>query len=113
MFRTLISLDLPLQQIVERASCIFCESTLSSHYGTLRLVWGRRGRALQCALLPPLLIDRQGANCVAASGLLLGLFCGERFEAVRLQLDPGDALLLYTDGITEAQDEAGNEFGRA
>lgn len=48
-----------------------------------------------------------------ASGLLQGLFCDELFEIVRLQLDPGDALLLYTDGITEAQDEAGNEFGRA
>lgn len=115
MFRTLISLDLPLQQIVERASRVFCESTMSSHYATL--VCGRAGRGGEIEIcnaghLPPLLIDRDTVKGVEASGLPLGMFCDERFETRRLQLGPGDALLLYTDGISEAQDETGAEYGR-
>jgi sigma-B regulation protein RsbU (phosphoserine phosphatase) len=35
MFRTLIPLGLPLQELVERASRVFCESTLPTHYATL------------------------------------------------------------------------------
>ena len=51
MFRTLISINLPLEEIVERASRVFCESTLPTHYATLGL-WQsqhvRRHRDLQC-----------------------------------------------------------------
>ena len=51
MFRTLISLNLPLGQMMERASRVFCESTLPTHFATL--VCGRatqmgRGGNLQC-----------------------------------------------------------------
>ena len=35
MFRTLISINLPLEQMVERASRVFCESTLPTQYATL------------------------------------------------------------------------------
>ena len=39
-------------------------------------------------------------------------FCQERFKPVNVALEPGGTLLLYSDGLTEARDAAGEEFGR-
>jgi sigma-B regulation protein RsbU (phosphoserine phosphatase) len=39
------------------------------------------------------------------------MFCDEQFATSRLQLAPGDVLLLYTDGVTEMQDLSGTEYG--
>jgi sigma-B regulation protein RsbU (phosphoserine phosphatase) len=47
----------------------------------------------------------------AASGLPLGLFPDERYGEALQRLVPGDELVLYTDGVTEAQDGAGEQFG--
>jgi sigma-B regulation protein RsbU (phosphoserine phosphatase) len=43
-------------------------------------------------------------------GTLVGAFPGRRYSAMEHKLEPGDLLFCYTDGITEAQDEAGAEF---
>lgn len=43
----------------------------------------------------------------------LGVRSGRRFESLEFQLEPGDALLLMTDGVTEALNAAGQEFGMA
>ena len=44
-------------------------------------------------------------------GMVAGLFEGARYEnGARLQLNPGDGLLLYTDGVTEAFDTEGEMF---
>jgi sigma-B regulation protein RsbU (phosphoserine phosphatase) len=42
---------------------------------------------------------------------VLGVFPDGRFEQVEIQLNTGDRLVLFTDGITEAQDQEGGEFG--
>jgi sigma-B regulation protein RsbU (phosphoserine phosphatase) len=46
-----------------------------------------------------------------ATGIPLGLFPGRGYGMGRLQLAPGDALILYTDGVTEAKNPQGEEFG--
>lgn len=47
----------------------------------------------------------------ARTGLPLGLFDTYPFTQTTVQLDPGDCLLLYTDGVTEAVHPQGQEFG--
>jgi sigma-B regulation protein RsbU (phosphoserine phosphatase) len=48
--------------------------------------------------------------------MALGIDNGENFdlflEEKTIQLSPNDVVVLYTDGITEAMDEQGHEFGR-
>ncbi len=44
-------------------------------------------------------------------GLPLGLFPGIHFEQATIALIPGDELILYTDGVTEAQNPLGELFG--
>jgi len=114
MFRTLISINLPLEQMVERASRVFCESTLPTQYATL--VCGRanvNGAVELCNAghLPPLLIQAGKVASIAATGLPVGVFCSESFAVNRIQMSKGDILFLYTDGFSESLDGGGNEYG--
>jgi sigma-B regulation protein RsbU (phosphoserine phosphatase) len=114
MFRTLISINLPLEQIVERASRVFCESTLPTQYATL--VCGRANTTgtveiCNAGHLPPLLVQKNGVTSIEATGLPVGVFCSESFSVNRVQMSKGDTLFLYTDGFSESLDGAGNEYG--
>jgi len=44
-------------------------------------------------------------------GLPLGIESGEKYETASLELKPGDALIFFTDGVVEAFNETGEEFG--
>jgi sigma-B regulation protein RsbU (phosphoserine phosphatase) len=46
-------------------------------------------------------------------GLPLGIRSDEKYETASLVLAPGDALIFFTDGVVEAFNEAGEEFGNA
>ena len=48
---------------------------------------------------------------LASHGLPLALFPGKPYGSSRLVLAPGELLCLYTDGVTEANDPKGDEFG--
>jgi phosphoserine phosphatase RsbU/P len=114
MFRTLTSTGLALNQIIERASRLFCESTLSNHFATL--VCGKAEKNGDVALcnaghLAPLLGQGGTVRTINATGLPLGMFCSEEFSIEKAQLGKGDCLLFFTDGLSEAHNPAGAEFG--
>jgi len=61
---------------------------------------------------PAILLRRSGSiERVESTGVPLGLLPDAAWREQSLQLDPGDLLALYTDGVTEAVDEADEEFG--
>jgi sigma-B regulation protein RsbU (phosphoserine phosphatase) len=114
MFRTLISVGLPLQNMVQHASRVFSQSTLPAHYATL--VCGRaepNGRVEICNAghLPPLVVCDDQVTALEASGLPVGMFLNEEFSADELFLLPGHSIVLYSDGISEASDHTGAEYG--
>jgi sigma-B regulation protein RsbU (phosphoserine phosphatase) len=114
MFRTLISLQLPFHQLMARASRVFCESTLPTHYATL--VCGRAFRNGEIELcnaghVPPLVIQEGRVARVDATGLPVGLFCNQEFAVSRLVLEEGGTMLLYTDGLPEARNAHESEYG--
>jgi len=55
----------------------------------------------------------RGRECqnLAAPGMALGAFEGACLQEASAQMHPGDLLLLYTDGITDARSTAGEFFG--
>jgi sigma-B regulation protein RsbU (phosphoserine phosphatase) len=62
---------------------------------------------------PPLLLDRHGTlKFIDKGSLPLGMFRDTRYHEYYLTTEPGDMLVLYTDGVTEAQNARGEEFGR-
>ena len=114
IFHSLLPADMPVGALLQRANRVFCESTLPSFYATV--VCGRaypNGEVDICNAghCPPLLVRRNGAAAIEAAALPLGLFCTGEYEATRLRLGPGDALVLYTDGLSEARNRADEEYG--
>ena len=115
IFRSLLSLNLSLSEIMIRANRLFCDSTAAGHYATL--VCGRASAGgfeiCNAGHCPPILLRRGGIEKIDSSGLPLGLFCGVEHTTSRVTLEIGDCLVLYSDGITESQDLHGNEFGES
>ncbi|HEU4511450.1 MAG TPA: GAF domain-containing SpoIIE family protein phosphatase [Pyrinomonadaceae bacterium] len=62
---------------------------------------------------PPLLLKANGDTQFIEHGELpLGMFSETRYHEYHLLIEPGDVLVLYTDGVTEASSPDGVEFGR-
>ncbi len=59
----------------------------------------------------PLVRTPEGWMEVGSPGRPLGVDADARFDPVPVQLAPGSALVLYTDGVTEARDRTGAQFG--
>ena len=61
---------------------------------------------------PPILIDAEGnAHFERRGGVPLGMFRDSRYHEYYATIDPGQMLVLYTDGVTEAMNLAGDEYG--
>lgn len=115
-FRSLSEAALPLDRMVEHANRVFCESTLAGQFATLIVGRAATDGAVEfvsAGHLPLLHIHAGGATPKDSTGVPLGMFCSTRFPLHRFALAPGDSLLLYTDGLTEARNVAGQEYGLA
>jgi sigma-B regulation protein RsbU (phosphoserine phosphatase) len=62
---------------------------------------------------PPILLKQNGELRIMDRGSVpLGMFKDTRYHEYYLTTEPGDVLVLYTDGVTEAHNLKGDEFGR-
>jgi len=61
---------------------------------------------------PPLIIGRQGTRWLEVGGPVLGLLSIATYEFETVTLEPGDLVVVCSDGVTEARNIAGDEFGR-
>jgi len=112
IFRSLIAPGTALPTVLEQANRLFCEATAHKHFATL--VAGRvdeAGRVELCnaAHCRPLVVRHRSVDQVAPKSLPLGLFAHAVFPSQQFQLDHGDQLVLYTDGIIEARN-TGNDL---
>jgi sigma-B regulation protein RsbU (phosphoserine phosphatase) len=115
-FRALAPIEPDVARLAARINHLFCRSIMESHYATLVVgTAAPDGRVELCNAghLPALLLRQDGVRELGATGLPAGMFCEGTYEAHRLVLAPGEALLLFTDGVTEARDAAGEEYGLA
>jgi sigma-B regulation protein RsbU (phosphoserine phosphatase) len=61
----------------------------------------------------PILVSNENSQMLEESGAVLGVFPEWTYEDTAIDLRPGDRLLLFTDGITEASGADEQEFGEA
>ena len=115
VLRLVASEETDLARIVTRANKLLCAQNAGEMFATvflaaLDLSTGGLEFA-DCGHLPPLLITGGSAKPLKATGVPLGIFPDYEFAASSASLGEGDALLLYSDGITEAENQLGEEFG--
>jgi serine phosphatase RsbU (regulator of sigma subunit)/catechol 2,3-dioxygenase-like lactoylglutathione lyase family enzyme len=95
---------------------LFCENTTDGAYATLFFAEyedsNRLLRYVNCGHLPALLFREEGTLIrLDATATVVGIFKKWECEVGECQLNPGDVLALYTDGITESFNNDGEEFG--
>jgi sigma-B regulation protein RsbU (phosphoserine phosphatase) len=61
--------------------------------------------------LPPILIRNGTATSLDVNGTVVGAFPFSKYDESKVQLERGDLLVCYTDGITEPENEYGEMFG--
>jgi serine phosphatase RsbU (regulator of sigma subunit)/catechol 2,3-dioxygenase-like lactoylglutathione lyase family enzyme len=110
-----IAVDEP-ERLLRCVNQLFYENTSESAYATLFFAEyddrSRRLRYANCGHLPPLLLRRGGGvERLESTGTVLGLFKDWDCSVEEQRLEAGDLLALYTDGVTESFNEAGEEFG--
>lgn len=91
-------------------------NTADNRYATLFFAdyedTARRLRYANCGHNPPLLLRAGGClKRLAATAVPLGMFADWNCEIAELELHPGDVMVMYTDGVTEAESDAGEFFG--
>jgi phosphoserine phosphatase RsbU/P len=76
-------------------------------------VLSRDGRLVYCngGHNPPVLVRRDSVTRLDAGGMLLGMFESASYNQDTLTLEPGDTLVVFSDGISEAQNPAAEEYG--
>jgi sigma-B regulation protein RsbU (phosphoserine phosphatase) len=117
LFRALAGPDIAIDELLSRVNRHFFEATSAASYATLialRLDPDGRVELANAGHPRPLLADRRGVRPIEGSGLPLGLFQHAEYVGREVRLAPGDTLLLYSDGLTEAaRDEEEYGIGRA
>ncbi len=116
--------DLP--RLLASVNRLFYENSADSSYATLFFAdyddASRKLRYANCGHLPPLLLRATGSSqgrgsetpkveWLHSTCTVMGLFETWQCEIAEAELAAGDTLVLYTDGITEAENANGEEFG--
>lgn len=61
--------------------------------------------------LPPFLLSGDNVQMLDPTGTVVGAFAGAKYEEGRVQMNPGDVLVAYTDGLVEPENEYDEQFG--
>ncbi len=103
--------------VLSSINTILHERHLEEYYCTLCYAvfdMKRRRVAIANSGLPyPLRCSAGACGPVEVAGIPLGAFPGSTYDEVAFDLKPGDLFVFCSDGVFEAMDEAGNEFGSA
>lgn len=110
--------DLPqaLGHRMERLNRFLIDRTGGEKYATVFYCLVDRGGRISytnAAHCPPLLVRANGEQCsLDATGMPVGLMESAEFPVAEQRLFPGDKVVIYSDGVTEAQNTAAEFFGK-
>lgn len=103
--------------LVERLNRQLYDQTLPEQYATFfcGVYNDNNGNLLytNAGHLPPILLRGNTTTRLEATGTVVGIFPDSVFGQSEVQLQPGDLLAVFTDGITEPEDKNGEQFGEA
>jgi sigma-B regulation protein RsbU (phosphoserine phosphatase) len=116
--RGLASPSLPPDGLCSRLNALLCRSMTSDRFITFFYAQldgpTRLFRYASAGHNPPFLLHHDGTHeRLREGGGVLGVFPNQTFDLGSAQLAPGDRVILFTDGVTEANNPEGEEFGEA
>ena len=103
-------------QTITRVNLALCRRGIESRFVTLMYgVLDAEGQMVYCNAghNPPLVISSTGVRRLERGGPIVGLFETATYEEERLRLSPGDWLIIFSDGISEAMSASGEEYGES
>jgi len=105
-----------LEQLAESLNHMILTGTRGGKYLTMflgRIDLPRRViDYINCGHVPPVIVRSEGEVVnLTEGGMVVGLFDNVRYKSGQFKFQPGDVLVLCTDGITESMDEAEEEYG--
>ncbi|MEE8199642.1 MAG: SpoIIE family protein phosphatase, partial [Candidatus Acidoferrales bacterium] len=104
-------------ELVSRINRQLCATTSLEKYSTLFLGCyddsTRRLTYTNAGHLPPILLGRGRTQELTVGGMVVGLFPTASYEEAEVELQPGDWLVAFTDGVTEVENSYEEEYGRA
>ena len=117
--KTLVQKPIPLPDLVSRLCRYCCEHSLEGLRFTTAVIAELDPLTGALAYVnaghnPPVLRRADGAiEWLTTGGLPLGVQANIAYESATVSLRPGDRLVIFTDGVVEAQDSHGREYGDA
>jgi serine phosphatase RsbU (regulator of sigma subunit) len=108
-----LSARMPLTDIMAAVNRFFTQKHIGEKYATVVIVKINRTGELEyvnCGHVPPLLVSGQTVTRPEHGNLPVGLLAEATYESDRVQMKPGDRFILVTDGVTEAENAAGEFF---
>ncbi len=114
--RGLASPSLAPEELCSRLNALLCRNIASDRFVTLFYAQldgpSRQLRYVSAGHNPPFVVRRDGSHeRLRQGGIVLGVFANQTFKSDVTQLQSGDRLVLYTDGVTEACNSDDEEFG--
>jgi sigma-B regulation protein RsbU (phosphoserine phosphatase) len=114
--RGLASPSLAPEELCSRLNALLCRNMASDRFVTLFYAHldgpARQLRYVSAGHNPPFVLHSDGSHeRLREGGLVLGVFTNQAFQSGTIQFQSGDRMVLYTDGVTEACNSDGEEFG--
>ncbi len=111
-----LATDTPsLGALATRTNTILCRDGLPNRFATLVYLDVRSDsglvRLVNAGHMPPVRITGEVFHELARGNIALGMMPGASFEEQDLELRAGEMLVIYSDGLTEALNEAGDFYG--
>jgi phosphoserine phosphatase RsbU/P len=108
--------DGPIDDKIRRVNKLLCERTEEGKYATIFYCTIDRAGVMQyinAGHCSPIVMSRgEKVQYLETTGVPAGLVDDAEFSVETVQLKPGDRIVIYSDGVTDAQDVEGNFFGR-
>ncbi len=106
VFFTTAAMDISLPGVFSRVNQYLCERSGEDRYATVFYgILDKMGRFeyVNAGHVPPLLRRKSGAlEGLGSANFPVGMFVEAEYQSARVNLEPGDFLVIYTDGVSEA-----------
>jgi sigma-B regulation protein RsbU (phosphoserine phosphatase) len=109
-----VHLDMGPAETMAHVNRVLVRRAIESRFATLLYATlTPDGRLTYCNAghIPPFLVRGGSVRHLGCGGLIVGAFHDARYEEETIQLDPADLLVVVSDGVTEARNGEGDEFG--